>query len=111
MVQKVFITQIVEKYDASARGMIPAFDFSSAAQFGQLTPVVEPEDNPLWLDRIVPKIKKSLESFGPDDYLLAVGDPSVIAVCSGIILRKQSSLKMLKWDRQLKTYIQMEINP
>lgn len=109
MLPRVFIPQIVTRYNEAAGAQVPVFDFSPAAQFGQLTPVLGPEDNPLFIARLTDKIKKALADFSPDDFLLAVGDPSVIAVCSGIIMRRQNSIKLLKWDKRMTIYTPMEI--
>ncbi len=108
---KVFLPKVVERFDGVAGKMIPAFDFSAAAQFGQLIEILGPDDDPIFLARHTQKIRESLESFSESDFFLAVGDPAVIAVCSGIILRKQKTLKLLKWDRKLKIYINLEITP
>jgi hypothetical protein len=108
---RVFVTQIVEKYSESNNRMAAMYDFSDAERFGPLTAILEPNDNQLFLALITPKIRKALESFTEDDYFVAVGDPSVIAICAGLILRRQKKLKMLKWDRRLKTYISLEVNP
>lgn len=107
---KVFIPQVAERYDAASGRRVPTFDFAPAAQFGQLTPILERDDNPLFLARITPKIQKALESFAKDDYLLAVGDPSVIAICAGILLRRQNTLNLLKWDKKLSNYITLSLN-
>lgn len=110
-VSKVFLPQVVKRFDHSSGAMMPAFDFSAAAQFGQLTPILEEADDAMFLARITPKIRAALEGFTENDYLLAVGDPAVIAVCAGLILRRFKRLNMLKWDRKLKVYISLEINP
>lgn len=111
MSHKVFIPQIVRRFDGTAGELVPAFDLSPAAKFGSLTLILDQDDDTKYLSNLTGKISKELEEFKHGDYLLAVGDPSLIAVCAGIILRKFHSMKMLKWDRQLKTYIEMEINP
>jgi len=111
MASKVFLPQIVERFDTVRKIMTPAFDFSAAAQFGQLTTILEAEDDPIFLARITPKIRKALDAFTDNDYLLAVGDPAVIAVCAGIILRRHKTLQLLRWDRKLRNYIHLEINP
>jgi hypothetical protein len=110
-IARVFLPQVAEKFDPTIGRKVPAFDFSAAAQFGQLTEVLEPGDNPLFIARITPKIRAALEDFGENDYLLAVGDPTVIAICAGLILRRRKTLKMLKWERNSKTYIALEVNP
>src|ERR1700692_2817423 len=102
MISKVFLPQVVQRFDHSTGSMMPAFDFSAAAQYGQLTPILEETDDAMFLARITPKMRAALEDFKEGDYLLAVGDPAVIAVCAGLILRRFKRLNMLKWDRKLK---------
>lgn len=109
--QRVFIPQVTERFDHVAKRRVEAFDFTPAAQYGTLTEVLDKTDNPMFLARLTPKIRKALEDFGEHDYLLAVGDPAVIAICAGLILRRRKTLKMLKWDRHTKIYIVMELNP
>lgn len=108
---KVYLPHIVERYDMDKKAMVSAFDFSAAAQFGQLTPILDKDDDVIFLARITSKIRKVLENFTEHDYLLAVGDPAVIAVCAGIILRRHKTLKLLKWDRKLRIYTNLEVTP
>jgi hypothetical protein len=108
---RVFIPQLVERYDQATGRMTPVFDFSAAAHFGQLTPILEKSDNVQFLAFLAPKIRKALSDFGPDDHFLAVGDPTVIAMCAGIIFRRQQKVSFLKWDRVLKMYNSIEVNP
>jgi hypothetical protein len=110
MISRVFLPQVVMRYSEAAGKPIPLFDFSAAEQFGQIVPILDDSDNPLFLTRLMPKIKKSLADFSPNDYFLAVGDPAVMSVCAGIIMRRQASIKLLKWNRRLTVYTPMEIN-
>ncbi|USN16404.1 hypothetical protein PLUTO_00880 [Luteibacter phage vB_LflM-Pluto] len=107
MIPRVFIPHIAMKENGNK--LVPVFDFSQAQQFGQITPVLDADDNPMFISRLTHKIKNVLEGFSAEDYLLCVGDPAVIALCSGLILRRQMALKLLKWDRSMKTYIQVEV--
>lgn len=111
MMPRVFIPQLVERYDNASGLYVPVFDFTTAAAFGTLTPILERDDNPMYLARITTKIREALKDFSEDDLFLAVGDPSVIAVCSGLILRRQRTMKMLKWDKKLSRYFTIEVNP
>jgi hypothetical protein len=108
---KVYIPQIVEVYSESNNRHTPLFDFSDAERFGHLVAVLEPSDNPSFLALLTTKIRKALVPFTINDYLVAVGDPAIIGICAGIILRRQKKLKMLRWDRRLKMYIELELNP
>src|ERR1700751_1561284 len=108
---KVFIPQVVERFDQGTGRMAPAFDFSAAAHFGQLTPILETSDNVQFLAFLAPKIRKALEDFGPDDHFLAVGDPPVIALCAGVIFPRNQKVSFLRWDRQMKMYHSIEVKP
>lgn len=108
---KVFIPQITARFDAIERRMVPVFDFSAAAAYGQLRTVLETDDNPIFLAQLTPKIRKALESFEPGDSIVAVGDPSVIGLCCALLALRHRAFNMLKWDRKLHTYSQLEIQP
>ncbi len=54
-------------------------------------------------------LNEKLSKFSDIDYLIAIGDPSIIAAASGIILKRLGAMKMLKWDKRLKSYNVVEI--
>jgi len=109
---RVFVPQVVERYNNDKGRFEPVFDLSTATVFGTLTPILNPTDNPIYLARLTSRIRDGLKDFDADrDCFLAIGDPSLIAVCSGLILRRQKQFKMLKWDKKMTRYIVMDINP
>jgi hypothetical protein len=111
MLPRVFIPQVVKRFDSRKGASVPVFDFTLAASFGMLTPILAEDDDPIYLARITPKIREALKDFSADDFFLAVGDPSVMAVCCGLILRRHKTMKMLKWDKKLARYFTIEVNP
>ena len=53
----------------------------------------------------VHKMKKNLKDIREKDYILCMGDPSIIAISSAIASdTTQGKINMLKWDRQEKRY-------
>lgn len=110
MLPKVYIPQLIERWDPTHERMAPAYDFTDAAAYGTLTPILSREDNTLFLAHVVSKAKAVLNDFTEDDYFVAVGDPSIISICASLIFRKVDKLKMLKWDRRRASYIVLEIN-
>jgi hypothetical protein len=51
-----------------------------------------------------------MASFTKDDWLVAVGDPSLIAAAACIAARKTGGvLRLLKWDRLTSDYIAAEM--
>jgi hypothetical protein len=52
-----------------------------------------------------------MKDYTEEDYVVAVGDPSLIAAVSCIAVRKTGGLlRILKWDRQTSSYIPVEAN-
>jgi hypothetical protein len=108
-VPRVFIPQIVKRFDQVKRVSVDVHDFTPAEVFGQLEIVLDENDDPTLISRMVPKVEKKLSDFSPDDFFLAVGSPVLIGVCCGVILRQNRRMKMLTWVREMKTYVQSEI--
>ncbi len=106
---RVFIPQVVLRLDKGIGRLVPQYDFTPAAQHGQLTPILGEDDDTDYISRMVPKVKKALSDFTHEDFLLAVGDPCLIAVCAGVISRKMPTFTMLKWQRSIKMYVKTEI--
>ncbi len=110
MQPRVFIPQLVERWDPASQTSIPVFDFTSATVYGALVPILAAEDNIRFLARITDKIRAALANYTEDDYFVAVGDPSVIAICAGLILRRNQRMKLLRWDKKLACYTVLDIN-
>lgn len=107
---RVFIPQVVRRFDTTHQQMTQMHDFSSAMVHGQLVNVLDDEDDPKFISRLVPKVKKILSDFTHEDYLVAVGDPTLIALCAGIIMRQTPNLTMLKWERSIRQYVKVQIS-
>ena len=60
---------------------------------------------------LIQKLRTLLKDITSDDYLLLGGDPAIIGVtCSVVSDLTNGQYKLLKWDRQEKTYYPIEIN-
>tara|TARA_R110000803_G_scaffold24702_8_gene59346 strand:- start:349 stop:690 length:342 start_codon:yes stop_codon:yes gene_type:complete len=91
---------------------MPYKDVLSAEEYGDLKSVIEPGYQlVLSPDPITQKIKNVLKDFNDNDYLLLIGDPSIIglacAVASDINMGR---FKVLKWDRKREKYFPIEMN-
>lgn len=57
------------------------------------------------------QIRKAMKNAVPGDYILCVGDPSVIAICAVVLSEKTNGYyRILKWDKQTKKYYAITIN-
>ena len=60
---------------------------------------------------LIIKLRTLLKNFTSNDFLLLSGDPAIIGVvCSVVSDITNGKYKLLKWDRQEKTYYPIEIN-
>lgn len=106
----VYITQEVRKSTGNGSYQ-PQYNFKPALKYGELKVLVPAGMSLLSPVPLVRTLKEKLADFGNDDYLLAVGDPSIIAVASVIAAgRNGGKLKVLKWDREISDYIPVEID-
>ena len=57
------------------------------------------------------KLRKALQNYTSEDYLLLTGDPAIIGVaCSIVSDITNGKYKLLKWDKQDKVYYSIAIN-
>jgi hypothetical protein len=106
---RVFIPQVVLRFNQGLGRLVPVYDFTPASQHGQLTTVLDENDDPDYLSRYGQKVKLALSDFTHEDFLLAVGDPCLIALCSAVIARKNPVFTMLKWQREIRMYVKIEV--
>tara|TARA_R110000787_G_scaffold136474_1_gene248995 strand:- start:236 stop:589 length:354 start_codon:yes stop_codon:yes gene_type:complete len=93
---------------------VSKFNVISAQGYGNLVPIFE-EGKQIMLSPApaVRKAKTILKDFNDNDYLLLIGDPSMIGLaCSIAADINRGKYKVLKYDRRTYTYypIQIDIN-
>ena len=91
---------------------MPYKDILSAEKYGELKSIIDPGYQ-LYLSPgpIVSKMRRILKNFNDDDYLLLIGDPSIIGVaCSVASDINMGRFKVLKWDRRREKYYPLEFD-
>lgn len=106
---RVFVPQVPSRYDVSASAWMPTVNIDPAKKFGELKVMLPPEASRLELSSIVSMLKRMMTDFGPDDYVLALGDPMIISLAAVIAERAAGHLRLLKWDRMSRQYLPMEV--
>lgn len=107
---KVFVPQQPSRFDAATRLWIPTVNLDPAKEHGDVEVMLPPNANRLHTAPLIAALKDKMSEFTEDDYIVAVGDPSLIAAAACIAARKTGGLlKMLKWDRMSRNYISVEI--
>lgn len=107
--RKVYIPQVVTKFDEATQHKTSTYDFSPAMVYGELVEVLGPDDNPALWGRMMPKIRDALKDFKDGDYILAVGNPCVMMACAMILAQRFNKLSVLQWDRKMRTYVVVEV--
>ena len=90
----------------------PKFNIMGAQKYGKLITLL-PEFSQIILSPgpLIFKLRKLLKDYTPNDYLLLVGDPSIIGVaCSIVSDNTNGKYKLIKWDKQERRYYPIEIN-
>ncbi len=102
----------------------PHMNISPATEFGSIIYMIGPGEHAFNPTRVVHAFRDCIEqnAFTADDYLLLIGDPVLIG-CGMVVVDQwmqanwrqiddqESSprLKILKWDRELRRYLPIEL--
>jgi hypothetical protein len=107
---KVYVPQQPSKFDSATRLWIPTMNLDSAKRYGDITVLLPPNANRLNTAPLVNVIKVLMGGYTIDDFIVAVGDPSLIGICVAIASRATGGkFNMLKWDRLTSDYIKVEV--
>ena len=113
---RVFVLHQPVRRDPTTGELRPYHDLSAALQYGRVVNVIPPGPASCDHQTISDDIYERLldEEINPDDYILALGDPAVIAigsiVAADILARNGAQyLQLLKWDRRMGGYVVCQI--
>jgi len=106
---KVYIPQEPSRLDLKFNIHVPTVDLRPAEAYGELVVMLPPNVTGALMSPLVDALKDRLKDFTEEDYLVAIGEPSLIAAASGIILRKQKLMKLLRWNKREKRYAVVEV--
>jgi len=107
----VYLPAVPMRYDAHNDERIPALDVSGASDFGDMKTLLNldrpllPSEMPSAINEICTKLKP-IQS---DDFIVAVGDPVLIAAAVSYGIHKNGVAKMLRWNRISKSYQPIEV--
>ena len=102
---------VIQHIPGTAEGR-PKINIMGAAEYGKFKFLL-PELSQIIFSPgpLIFRLRKELQNYKKQDYLLLTGDPAIIGVaCSIVSDITGGKYKFLKWDRQEKTYYTIEIN-
>lgn len=87
-------------------------NIASALDFGDIVTILPPNAQVTF--SVVPtvaRIKRALEKFKDEDYLLFIGDPTAISMIAAYAAAKNNGrYKCLKWDKLERRYIPIQVD-
>lgn len=106
---KVYAPQVPAKFDPGTSLWIPNVNMRTAEAFGELKVCLPNGASRLHVGQLVVALREQMSEVTADDWLIAVGDPSLIAAAAVIMFKKTGGLRILKWDRMMAGYIPVEM--
>lgn len=107
----VYIVQEPMRRDPITGIMVPSMDFRKAAEYGKPIVCVQTGRVAFTPGPTIQVLKDALKTFCDDDYFIPAGDPSLIAMAAIIAANNNMGrMKLLKWDKELKSYIEVALN-
>ena len=105
------IVHVIQHIPGTAEGR-PKINIMGAADYGKFKFLL-PELSQIIFSPgpLIFKLRKELQNYKKQDYLLLTGDPAIIGVaCSIVSDITNGKYKLLKWDKQERKYYTIEID-
>lgn len=101
----VYVIQNHASYDKRTGLMVPRYDLSPAESFGKLVFLLSPVTVPNKPERAIAELRKKLQTFSDDDYLLLIGNPCFIGWSCAIAADiNDGKVSMLQYNGSQKKY-------
>lgn len=81
------------------------FDLSPAQKFGEVKFVLSPNIVPFNTTVVLKELRENLKDFGPEDYLLLIGNPIFIGLATLVAGEVCDVINFLQWSGQRNEYI------
>lgn len=105
----VYVTQ--EKARKVNGEWVSEFDITPALEFGKVEVLMPPGHSFFSPVPVIRALREKLKDFSEEDYLLPIGDPSIMVAAAMIAGEKNGGrVKLLKWDRFQQAYIPVQLD-
>ena len=109
--KKVPIVYVIQEIAGTKEGR-PKINILGAAEYGDFKFLL-PELSQMIFSPgpLIFKLRKGLEDYATEDFLLLTGDPAIIGVaCSIVSDITNGKFNLLKWDKQERKYYPIHVN-
>jgi hypothetical protein len=103
---KVFVTQIPQKRDNVSKSFVPVVNIGPASEHGDLVVMMPPQAPFHATADLVKQMRDKLKDYDYEggDCIVALGDPTIVAVAFALLGAMFGKFTVLKWDRNIKRY-------
>ena len=107
----VFVPQVPRRKDKDTGLFIPVVNIAPAEEHGKIHIMLPPTASFHATGDIIDLLKPQLKtySFEDGDSVMAIGDPSILAVVLGMLGKLHGKFYLLKWDRMTQHYFKIKI--
>lgn len=109
----VYAVQVPHYFDQGAKEWRPKVNVHNATPYGAVVSLV-PHDQvqaALVTQPTLSTLRRKLKDFNDDDYLLPVGDITLVAMAVAVALDvNRRRVKLLRWSRERKAYDVIDLN-
>ena len=104
---KVFVTQVPHRRDPDTNAFVPSVNLTPACEHGELVVMMAPRAAFFATNDLVKQLREHLYHYDYEagDSIIALGDPSVIAVAFAILGKDKGKFIVLKWDKNVGRYL------
>ena len=108
----VYAPSVPSRYDPLSETRIPVIDLKPAYEYGEVKLLTSFETNVI--PETIPALAQEVHDrcareMRPEDYVLMVGDPALIAGAIAGATTRNGAVNTLRWDRHKKAYDAMRI--
>lgn len=105
----VYVVQNALHHDNRTGDLVPKFDYGPAEEFGEIKFLLNDQARPFVLAPIIDELHEKLADFGPGDYLLLTGNPTLLGLAFAIAAdRNDGNIKVLQWHGRSGSYNAIE---
>ena len=108
----VFVPQVPSTYDHDRGKWHPRINVRNASPYGEVVELVPPHEvhAVMVTQPTLRRLRRELKDFGDGDYVLPVGDPTLVALTVAVALEmNRGRAKLLRWSRERREYDVVEL--
>lgn len=108
---KVFVPQIPHRRDKETDKFVPTVNVTPAEEHGDIVILLPSNASFYATGELTEQLRAQMKnySYADGDSVIAIGDPSIMAVVFGLLGQMHGRFYILKWDRMISRYSKSKV--